>query len=249
MKRNTIVALAVLVIGFTVARPAFADHYIYSLVVEEGVLELETRLHRDVDHSSEKDDAQTQIYEIAYGVNSWWHTALFANLDKQPAESLKYSATAWENIFQLTPQGKYWLDAGFYLEYARATRDQPDEIETKLLLEKTVYPLVLTTNLIFNRQIGRNAETGTGFEYASRVNWPWKREVQFGVEAFGEPGRFADFNKVTDQHHVVGPVASGRFNIPGVTGNFGYQAGYLFGITAASPQGEVKGTLEYEIPL
>ena len=240
------------VVAFTLlarAGSAHADHHVYSPIVEQGVLEFEARVHRTVDNAPEKDNGQVHKYEIGYGVNQWWHTALFGELEKEPGASLKYNATAWENIFQLTPQGKYWLDAGLYFEYARgASNGTPDEIETKVLLEKEVRPLVLTANLIFTKEIGRNAETGLGFEYALRANYPWTRSLQFGIEAYGEPGRIGRFDALSEQNHVVGPVLSGRFNIAGIKGAFGYEVGYLFGVTPGSPSGTVKGLLEYEVP-
>jgi len=225
-----------------------ADHKVYSPVVEENVWELEARGQRTIDSDKNKDDAQDQIYELSYGVNSWWYTAIFGNLTKEPQGNIEYSATGLENIFQLTPQGEYWLDAGLYFEYARASsRHDPDEFEFKLLLEKQVAPLVLTANLIFNRDIGDNAGKGVGFEYALRANYPWKRGLQFGIEAFGEPGRLTGFEPTAEQTHSLGPVLSGKFNLPMIPGNFVYEAGYLFGLTEGSPSGEVKWGLEYEI--
>jgi len=97
---------------------------------------------------------------------------------------LRHQRHCWERA----QQGEYWLDAGLYLEYARGWRGQPDEFETKILLEKAVQPLVLTANLIFNKQAGQNADKGIGFEYGVRAKWPWTRGLQFGVEAFGESG-------------------------------------------------------------
>ncbi|MDB5394108.1 MAG: hypothetical protein JWM91_1614 [Rhodospirillales bacterium] len=229
--------------------PASADHKVYSPVVEEGVLELEARGQRTVDSAADKNDQQNQVYEISYGVNSWWYTAVFGNLTKDPQGGLQYNATALENIFQLTPQGEYWMDVGLYLEYAKASaRNDPDELEFKLLLEKQIAPFVVTANLIFNRDIGPNAGKGAGFEYALRANYPWKRAVQFGVEAFGEPGRLTGLDPVNEQHHLIGPVISGKFNLPILPGNFVYNVGYLFGMTQGSPAGEAKWELEYEIP-
>jgi len=229
--------------------PAWADHKVYSPIVEQGILEFEARGHRAVDSAADKNDQQTQVYEVGYGVNSWWSTALFGQLNKEPQQDFRYGATAWENIFQLTPQGKYWADVGLYVEYRKShLSSEPDEFETKLLLEKEVNPLVLTANLIFNREIGNGAGKGVGFEYAVRANYPWTRGLQFGVEAFGEPGRLTGFEQVSAQEHMLGPVISGKFNVGNLPGAFGYNVGYLFGLTPGSPKGTAKWELEYEIP-
>src|SRR5205823_14094093 len=203
------------------ASPVRADHKVYSPIVEEGVLEFEARGHRTLDSRGDKNDQQTHIYEVAYGVNSWWYTSLFGVLNKEPGKNFRHGATAWENIFQLTPQGKYWVDVGLYLEYRKShLSGEPSEFETKLLLEKDVDPLVLTANLVFNREIGSNSGKGVGFEYAVRAKYPWKREIQFGIEAFGEPGRLTGFEPISAQQHAVGPVMLGKFSFDGVPGVF-----------------------------
>ena len=229
---------------------AFADHKVYSPIVEEGVVEFEARAHRTVDSSKDKDAAQAQKYELGVGLTSWWHSAVFGKLEKEPQGKLTYQATAWENIFQLTPQGKYWLDLGLYAEYAKSGRgrNSPDEAEFKLLLEKEINPLVITANLVFNRDIGRNSGKGVGFEYAARIQYPWRPEINFGVEAYGEPGRFTGFEPISEQGHQIGPVVLGKFHVPGVRGVFVYNAGYLFGLTPGTPQGTAKVELEWEIP-
>jgi hypothetical protein len=127
-------------------------------------------------------------------------------------------------------------------------RTSPDEIELKLLLEKDVSPLVLTLNVNFAREIGRNSGKGVAFEYAARARYPWQPELQFGVEAFGEPGRLTGFERLSEQEHQIGPVVLGKFHLPGVRGVFGYNAGYLFGLTPGTPQGTAKVELEWEVP-
>ena len=245
--RYTLAACGVLAL---ITTPAWASHKIYSPIVEEGVLELEMRGDRTVDAAPDKDDGQKDIYEISYGVNSWWTTGLLAELSKEPGEGFRYEATAWENVFQLAPQGKYWIDTGLYFEYAKAAiNGEPDKIEGKLLLEKQFAPIVLTTNLILTREIGDNAEDSVGFEYGVRANYPWSRELQFGAEAYGEPGPLSGFHTISEQKHSMGPVISGKFNIGTLPGVFVYNIGYLFGLTEASPSGTAKWQLEYEIPL
>jgi hypothetical protein len=249
IRRGPVVTIAVWGAAVAMVSPAAADHKVYSPYVEEGVLEFEARGHRTYDHKSDNNNQWTHIYEIAYGVNSWWYTSLIGVVDKQPHEGFRYAATGWENIFQLTPQGKYWADVGLYLEYRKShIPAEPGEVETKLLLEKDVDPLVLTANLIFNRATGRNAGKGIGFEYALRAKYPWKREIQFAVEAFGEPGRLTGFEAIAEQQHQIGPVILGKFNLDGVPGVFNYNLGYLTGLTRGTPKSTLKWEFEYEIP-
>lgn len=230
--------------------PAWADHKVYSPIVEEGVFEFETRGHRTFDTKKDKNNEQVQRFELGGTFTPWWHTAFFGAVAKEPGGNPRFETEAWENIFQLTPQGKYWLDVGLYAEYAKSLRGRgsPDEIEFKLLLEKDVWPLVLTANLNFDREIGRNSGKGIGFEYAARARYPWRPYLQFGIEAFGEPGRFTGFERISAQRHQVGPTVLGKFHIPGLRGVFGYDVSYLFGLTPGSPKGTLRWELEYEIP-
>jgi hypothetical protein len=106
-----------------------------------------------------------------------------------------------------------------FLEYEHPVRHaDPDEVELRLLFEKDIDPLVVTVNANFSRTIGQNAGKGLGFGYALRTTYPWKRELQFGVEAFGEPGRLTGFEPISAQEHAIGPVLLGKFNIAGVPG-------------------------------
>jgi hypothetical protein len=226
-----------------------ADFEIFSPTVEQGVLELEAFGQRSVDPSPDKSNEQVHKFEFSYGVNSWWKTGVELKLKKEPQSNLVYDATAWENIVQLTPQAKYWLDFGLFIEYEHpVTHAAPDEVQLRLLFEKEIELLVVTVNANFSRRIGQNAGQGLEFGYAVRAKYPWKRELQFGVEAFGEPGRLTGFETLSEQEHVIGPVLLGKFNFDGVPGSFNYTAGYLFGLTSGTPKGTAKWKLEYEIP-
>lgn len=233
-----------------IAHPAAAiEDKVYSPDVDYGVLEFEARGHRTVDSRGDRDNEQEHRYELGYGVTDWWQTVLVAHPVKEPEGDLRYGFTAWENIFRLTDPGKYWADVGLYFEYSKShLAREPDEFEMKVLIEKDVEPFVVTTNLIFNREIGDNSGKGVGFEYAFRINYPWKKELQFAIEAFGEPGRLTGFDPTDQQQHILGPVLLGEFNLGSVPGKLGWQAGYLFGLTGGSPQGTVKWMLEYEVP-
>jgi hypothetical protein len=242
------VAAAAFTLGWLGLSPAMAQE-IHSPTVEEGVLELEVFGTRTVDRDRDKNNEQKHKFEISYGINAWWQSEIEAIVKKEPGGKLKYDATEWENIFQLTPQGKYWLDAGLLFAYERPIKhDDPDAVELGVLLQKDVGPLVFVTNTIFSRKIGQNAGKGIGFEYGAAARYPWRREVQFAIEAFGEPGRLTGFEKFSDQEHMIGPFVLGKLNIGRLPGVFKYEVGYLFGLTRGTPDGTVKWTVEYEIP-
>lgn len=159
---------AVLVVYLTlllVPSESHASHKVYSPKVEQGEVELEVRGHRTFDNDAAKSDQGKFKVEVGYGVTEYWFTSVFGEIEKSESGSHKYEATAWENIFQLTEQGKYWVGVGLYLEYEHPRNSASnDKVEAKLLLEKTAGKFIHTANLVFAREIaGSNA---TEFEYA-----------------------------------------------------------------------------------
>jgi len=164
---------------------AQADHKVYSPYVEKGELEIEARGHID------QDGAQKNKYEVGYGFTDWWFSSVFAEYEQPAGSSLSHTATSWENIFQLTDQGKHWLDAGLYLEYESPTDGSPTKLETKLLLEKAVGRYVNTANLVMAREVGSGASSTIDLEYAWRTKYKLKPEFEPGIELYGSAGTLA----------------------------------------------------------
>jgi len=248
-------AAVAVVIGTTVAAFAAghggpaqaADLKVYSPIVEEGEVAFEARGNVEIDKADSKDGAQDQRYALEYSPLSFWHTALYGNLKKEAEGSLKYDATAWENIFQIFPQGQKWLDLGIYLEYEIADQTgSADALEWKILAEKDVGPLTFTINPIFEKEVGANATKSTEFKYAARVRWRLMPELEPAIEAYGDIGEIRNLDPSSEQRHQVGPVLLGKFHLGDVS-TLKYEAGYLFGMTSdGSPDGAFKWMLEFE---
>jgi hypothetical protein len=225
---------------------AHATHKIYSPTVEPGEFELELRGHTTFDSDASKDDQQAYKFSAGYGIAQRWYTELGTTLEKNDNGDLESQEVFWENIIQLTEQGEHWVDAGLYLEYAVARgAGTPDELETKLLLEKSVGSFVHTANLVFVRNIGSGAANATNFEYAWRSKYFVSNRLEVGVEIYGEMGEFGHVLASTQQDHRLGPVISGRLGHTGA-GKWKYELGYLFGVSDAAPNGTLKLNLEYE---
>ena len=126
-----------------------ADPKVYSPIVTKGILAVGNRGNTTIDDDDEHDGSQRHVFFVEYGVTDWWKTEIVSRLNEKAEGSLRYDSTAWENIFQLTEQGKYWLDAGLLLEYKlKDEKNAPDILEAKLLLEKPVQGFQNTLNLI-----------------------------------------------------------------------------------------------------
>jgi hypothetical protein len=227
----------------------------YSPIVQPGVLEIETRAFTTVDRPKENDNPGGVLLELEYGVTNWWEVAPLVAWQQLPNSSFQYNITGIESVFQLTPQGKYFLDAGLYLEYDKsASSQQPDEVEAKLLLQKDFNPFLVLVNLVFNKEIGPAAERGIGFEYSTEATLPLFRNTAMnayaGLQAFGELGAIGgDFAPFTQQTHYAGPVLGGSVKLGSLPGALEFEVGYLFGLTGRSARGLPKAILEYEIPL
>lgn len=240
-------AILAVVIPAFFATPASASHKVYSPIVEEGEFAIEIRGHRNFDHRSEKDGGEKNKVEIEYGVTDRWKTGLVGEWERENEdEDREFSATAWENIIQLFPQGKNWLDAGIYLEYeVPSDKGEADKLEFKLLLEKSVSRWVHTANLILEKELGANASSGTEFGYAWRSKWRWKRELDFGFEAHGSFGEISDGGRLSEQVHQAGPIVYGGLRL-GDGDKLKYELGYLFGLTNEAEAGSLKWLIEYE---
>ena len=252
VKKQLIIIVVGLVCTFGVSQIAYADKHVYSPIVEKGELEIETTGVYDRDHSKEKNAAQEYKNAIGYGVTDRWATELYGEFERLLQEnedggvnfsSVKFTHLEWENRFQLTEQGQCWLDAGIYFAYEIPVRAKdPGKIEGKVLLEKSTEKFTHTTNLIFSKEVGGGAteQTSAGFAWSSRYRL--SKNFQPGVEYwidFGEIRRKLSYN---EQNHQVGPAFYG-YLMPHVK----YDVGYLFGISKAAPEGELKWILEYEL--
>ena len=222
-----------------------ADPKVYSPGVDKGEFAFETRGNTTIDNEDDKDGSQRHVFELEYGVTGWWKTAFVSRLDKPGDGSLRYDSTAWENIIELTGNGNFWLDTGLYLEYKLADESGvADKVETKLLLEKTFGRFINTLNLTFEKEVGGHGEESVEFAYAWRTKWPVKGELDFGFEAFGEPGEIRNTKSPEDQKHLLGPVLYHEIDLNGLEIN--YNLGWLFGLTDGSPDHTFRWQLEFE---
>lgn len=234
-----------------VAYPAFAIDKIYAPYVKKGEWEVEYFGHRSVDNDGSKDNAQGHELSVGYGVTNWWKTELYGIWEKEPDENIDFDAVEWENIFQFTKKGEYWLDAGASLAYEWTPDDgHADAVETRLLLAKDVGPTSHILNLIAEKEVGDGAHASVegGLLWSSRYRYSPYFEPGFEIQSeFGELKHTGNFD---DQEHYIGPVAYGVIpfehegnHIEGVH----YRAGYLFGASDAAADGQFVLQLEYEL--
>lgn len=226
---------------------AFAEKLVYQPYAETGEWEYETTGQYDFDPVKNKNAVQEYKNTIGYGVNSFWHTEVEAEMETLPTDvtitRLKATHIEWENIFQLAPKDEYWLDPGIYLAYEVPLIDkQVGKFEGKILLEKDFHKISNVLNISFNKEVGGSAANP---HIDGGISWSTK----YRLTQYFEPGfeYWNDFNAIAhqldynQQNHQVGPVFYGR-----LTRHIKYNVGYLFGISDTAPRGELKWVIEYE---
>jgi hypothetical protein len=244
---KTLLVVGVFAFSFLGTQEAYATKKVYSPLVEKGELEFEMRGSYDIDERASKDNIQKQKYAIGYGLTERWFTEVYGELARtknDDAEDNDWDMTAvsWENRFQLTEQGQYWADLGFYAEYEASLEDKhADKIETKLLLEKSLPNFTHTLNVNFEQAIGRHTteDLEGGLAWSSRYRL--SKTFQPGFEYHADFGELSQPISFQEQKHQAGPVIYGKIK------NIKYDVGYLIGLSDAAPKGEIKWIFEYEI--
>ena len=231
---------------FSLSYPAYADKKVFGPYAEQGEWEVETTGVYDIDPKKDKNAVQEYKNAVGYGVNSFWHTELELETETQPTDDaitpIKATNMEWENIFQLAPQGKYWLDPGIYLAYeAPLINKQVGQFEGKILLEKDFQKISNILNISFNKEIGGGASPRTDGGISWSTRYRLFRYFEPGVEYWNDFSAISHQLDYNQQNHQVGPCIYGHlFN------HVNYDIGYLFGISDASPRGELKWIVEYE---
>jgi len=238
-------AAACVAAGFLAPQRAEASHVIYSPIVEEGEVAIEYRGHHDFDDSDALDGGEKHKLEFEYAPTARWKTELVGEFEKEPGDSLETTEVAWENLFQLTEQGKYWADFGLVAEYAYALEDgEEDAIELAFLAEKQFASSIATFNLVAEQALdgGEKAE----LEYKFRWRYRQTQAFEPGVEIYGELGEWGEFGSASDHPLQVGPSMLGKLRQGDSRHAFKYEAALLFGMTDVSPDTTLRLQLEYE---
>ncbi len=232
---------------FGLSQGAFADKQVFRPYAETGEWEYETTGVYDFNHHDKtKNAVQEYKNAIGYGVNSFWHTELEVETEAEPTDDaitgVRATHLEFENIFQLAPRGEYWLDPGLYLAYEAPLRNkEPGQFEAKILLEKDFQKVTNILNLSLNKEVGGGADPHLDGGISWSTRYRLSRYFEPGFEYWGDFGTITHQLVYNQQGHQVGPCFYGR-----LTRHINYNIGYLFGISDAAPNGEVKWVLEYE---
>lgn len=198
--------------------------------------------------------SNNQFYnnEIEIGVLPFLKLGVEGNLAAPSGENLQYDATGVESFLQLTPQGKYFADLGFFIEVERP-RQRGGEPAAGITFGPLVQSelgaigsigMLHTLNLLFTKEIGRHASGATPIQIAWESRLRVHPLFQPGIEYFGQ------VNRDEPDQHRLGPVIVSDLSLAsfGLRGKVRSELGYLGGLTAATERGTIRWHLEYEIP-
>jgi hypothetical protein len=232
--------------GFLAARAALAGPaaYVHTPIVEYGEREFELKWG-DAKQGDGTHERQAVI-GVGSGVTPWWFTELNVGFEGETGTSTKYEAVEWENVFQLTETGKHAVDAGLLLEIERP-RDHAEgwEVTFGPLLQSEVGRVQLNGNVLFERHFDAAEPGETELLYEWQVKYRWHPRLEFGLQGFGELGKWDHWAAGSDQSHILGPAIFGRFAL-GAHHALRYDAGYLFAASPAAPDRTLRVRLEYE---
>ena len=157
--------------------PALADFKVQYPDAETGEFAIEPLGDYGHDPLAAHNGELSSAQEFEYGVNGFWRTEL--ELEQQrdagPGESIHFSQVTWENIFQFTERGEYWLDAGFFAEFGKTTlADTPNETTFGPIFRKEIFETINTVNLFMEKDIGQLRLGATGFSLCvGNAHRPW----------------------------------------------------------------------------
>jgi hypothetical protein len=221
------------------------DLKVYSPIVEKGEFGFEVLGNTTIDGNDELGGFQYHEFEFEYGVTDWWASSVTNSLIKAPDGSLKYNVFGWENTFQFTEQGKYWLDFGVHIELEfDDENEESDQAEIRLMFRKEVENTEHILNLNFEQQFGSQAEESLELEYIWRTKVRVAEHTEVGFEAFGALGEVKNVEPLDEQEHIMGPAYYYEFEIGEV--EVESHLVWLFGLTEASADNTFRWQLEFE---
>src|SRR5262249_45427333 len=141
-------------VALFMANTARADFKVQYPDAEPGEFELEEIGSYGRSGNPATNNEQSHVHELGYGVNNFLHTELEFETDRPggPGNHLKFDQLTWENRFQFTERGQYWLDPGFFIEYGHGMLNgSTDETKFGPILRKEIWGTANTVNIFFEK--------------------------------------------------------------------------------------------------
>lgn len=194
---------------------------------------------KDVD----KDKLWRHTIEVEYGVTDRWTLAYYADFEQPNNEDFKYvQSRAVFLRYRLFEQGQRFFDTTVYFEYYLPyhSYSENEKLETRIILEKSVGPIQIKLNPIFDKHLSGEVEEGLEFEYAAGVYLKGLGAIKPGLEFFGKMGEIGSLKSPNEQQYFIFPVIKAV-----LSKHFDIDLGVGFGLTEQSDDLVVKGIFSY----
>jgi hypothetical protein len=248
MKKPFLFSLGILLSVICCVQDALAGaaDYIYTPAVEYGEREVDVK--SGATSSLAGSHTQGASIGFGYGAKEYWFTEAYLKQERNGNDIANLAE--WENKFQLTDTGEYPVDTGLITELeAPLSANAPWEFKFGPLFQTEFGKLQLNGNLLFERAFGKADNSGvpynTNFSYQWQAKFRWQPVLEFGVQGFGELGKWNEWNNQANQNHRIGPAIFGKFAL-GNRQAIRYNAAWLLGASNAAPTHTVRMQVEYE---
>ena len=218
--------------------------------VEYGEREIEVKYGTEKMKDSEGGERTSDgSVAFGYGATQWWFTEIYAKWKKEGGEKTKYDAFEWENKFQLTEPNKYAVDLGAFIE-VEVPRDRAEgyEIAFGPLFQFDTGPIRWNVNPWFEKVVSSKEEGEHPLELGYQVQAAYRlpNGMDVGVQAFGEMGKWNNWEPHHEQEHRIGPAVFGKVKLGEGRQAIKYNAALLFGLTDGTPRNTFRLQAEYE---
>lgn len=220
------------------------SNYVYTPTVEHGEKEIDFKTGTARKGADPRQSASS--IGFGYDATDWWFTEVYFKYKQQNYESTKYDAIEWENKFQLTETGKYPVDVGFLLEIERPKNHAEGwEVKWGPLFQTEFGKLQFNGNALFERSYRTENPSQTNFLYQWQAKYRWLPQFEFGLQGFGEMGKWDRWAPKDERGHSAGPAVFGKLPI-GNHQAIKYNAAWLLATSKAGPDRTLRTQIEYE---
>lgn len=193
-----------------------------------------------------RDGLWAHSLELEYGLTD--NIAIGGYLDFQDPSNGGFRYTRTRALFRWSWFDKYthWLDPALYVEYyaPRGDTGDPEELETRLILEKDLNHFRLDLNPTFSKVLsGDEVTTGLEFGFAGGLYYRRYYAVQPGIEYYDRIGPLQDPLPSGEQQHYLAPMLNVRWGR-----GWWWEVRTLIGLSDGSDKLILQSYLSYEFP-
>lgn len=223
-----------------------ASDYLLLPTVHQGERELDWRSGIGSSGATALQEADSAL-GFGFGVTQHWFTELAVRYRRSAGSGTAFRAVEWENILQLGEPGEWPIDVGMAIDVEQ-THDSQDGVEvlTGPLLQKEFGRFQANFNALVSRHFRDSELLPTTYEYQGQIKYRYSEPLEYGVQAFGTLGSKTQYwAAYHEQVHRIGLVVLGRFEFLRER-SISYNAAFLLGTTAHSPDRTLRFQIEYE---